>query len=133
MVVNICGNKNFDVANCTLCFHIFNEVYWQLYSTRLFCSRSTKKTEKRIQYRCIFFTLCKVVDSFYIFERQDTNTRWQTFLSQLMVRLRFFFSVYEFSETEKKSKKREKKMTVSCHATYRIKSIGRKWKCEHTH
>lgn len=44
-----------------------------------------------------------------------------------------FFLFMNFQKLKKKSKNREKKMTVSCHATYRIKSIGRKWKCEHTH
>lgn len=61
-----------------------------------------------------FFTLCKVVDSLYIFERQDTNTRWQTFLSQLMVRLRFFFLFMNFQKLKgKKSKNTEKKR--QCH------------------
>lgn len=102
---------------CCKLYIVFSHFQWSVLTIVLYpavLQPINQKTEKRIQYRCIFFTLCKVVDSFYIFERQDTNTRWQTFLSQLMVRLRFFFLFMNFQKLKgKKSKNTEKKR--QCH------------------
>lgn len=55
------------------------------------------------------------------------------FFEPIDVTFKVFFRLWTSRNWKKILNQSERKMTVSCHATFRIKSIGRKWKCEHTH
>lgn len=121
---------------CCKLYIVFSHFQWSVLTIVLYTAvlqPINRKNRKKNSISLFFFYIMQSCWFILHFWASGHKYSLTNFFESIDGTFKVFSLFMNFQKLKKKSKNREKKMTVSCHATYRIKSIGRKWKCEHTH